>query len=396
MATYRLPVDVVNRALQHCGRKRIFALDDSSAQAHELQFAYDKLRQTELERNLWRFATKRVVLRPIDTVTAVLATSAQTLSGTTLPFSSTAGVIVGQLVTGTNIAAGSTVASIAGNTSVTLSIAISGTVASGAAITFGPLTFTWTPPDYAASTTYLVGQVSVYQAEWWQSKVGGNVGHTPEVGDYWMRYTGPDTMQTWHTDMRYAPGELALGSNGAVYLSLIASGNQSHDPVSTTGFWRIVNGTATGLSVLYPIGSGPWSDTRTQNVFRLPRGYLRQAPTNPKGGGVGWLGSPRGTVHEDWVLEGNYLVSGTQGPLLLRYVADDVDVPGWPAAFCEMLASRLGEEIAPSLVEGSMLASMLNNCRRHYRTERHAASTTNGIEVGPVDSEMDSYITCRW
>ena len=67
-----------------------------------------------------------------------LDTSASTASGSTLPFTSTTGVVVGQTVTGTNIAAGSVVASLVANTSVTLSKAITGTVASAAPIVFGP------------------------------------------------------------------------------------------------------------------------------------------------------------------------------------------------------------------------------------------------------------------
>lgn len=67
-----------------------------------------------------------------------LETNASTASGSTLPFTSTTGVVVGQAVSGTNIAAGSVVQSLVVNTSVTLSEAITGAVASAAAIVFGP------------------------------------------------------------------------------------------------------------------------------------------------------------------------------------------------------------------------------------------------------------------
>lgn len=395
MARYTTPIDICNRALQHCRKERIVSFGDSSHAAKETGFAYDKLRQAELERNLWRFATKRVVLRPIDTVTAVLETNAQVASGTVLTFSSTSGVIVGQLVTGTNIASGTTVASIVVNTSVTFSIAVTGTVANGAAITFGPLSYLWTPPAYSAATTYLVGQVATYLGEWWQSKVTANLANTPDVGDYWARYSGPDTMQTWDTDTAYYPGELVLGSDAAVYMSLISATQDSHNPISTTGFWRIVNGTVVGLSLLYPIGTGPRSDTRTRNCFRLPKNFLKQAPSDPKGGGFGYVGAPTGNVHEDWVFEGNYIVSDCVGPLLLRYVADFVDVPGMTAQFCEMLAARIATEVAPVITE-DQLALVLQVCQQHYRRERQEAVTSNAIEIGPIDRELDSYITVRF
>ena len=65
-------------------------------------------------------------------------TSADTASGSVLPFASTTGVVVGMSVSGVNIAPGTFVASLVVNTSVTLTIAISGDVSSGEAITFGP------------------------------------------------------------------------------------------------------------------------------------------------------------------------------------------------------------------------------------------------------------------
>jgi hypothetical protein len=63
-------------------------------------------------------------------------TSADTPSGSVLPFTDTSGIYVGDTVTGTNIAASSSVTSLIENVSVTLNHAITGDVASGAAITF--------------------------------------------------------------------------------------------------------------------------------------------------------------------------------------------------------------------------------------------------------------------
>jgi hypothetical protein len=65
----------------------------------------------------------------------VLATSADTPSGSALPFASTTGVIAGMAVSGINIADGTTVQSVS-STSVTLSQPIKGDVPSGSNITF--------------------------------------------------------------------------------------------------------------------------------------------------------------------------------------------------------------------------------------------------------------------
>jgi hypothetical protein len=66
------------------------------------------------------------------------STSADTPSGATLPFTTTAGVIIGMSASGTNIATGSFVESIVANTSVTLTKVITGDVPDDTAITFGP------------------------------------------------------------------------------------------------------------------------------------------------------------------------------------------------------------------------------------------------------------------
>jgi hypothetical protein len=70
---FTTPLDIVNRALQHCGRRRIFSFTDLTDNAQEMAFLYDKLRRAELRRNVWTFATRRTVLRPIDFTTMTLA-----------------------------------------------------------------------------------------------------------------------------------------------------------------------------------------------------------------------------------------------------------------------------------------------------------------------------------
>jgi hypothetical protein len=395
MPGYLTDTDIANRACQLCRIAGITRFNMQSSASIELGFAYDKMRQAELRDNLWVFATRRAVLRPVDTVTAVLETSAQTLSGVTLPFTDTTGVIVGQLVTGTNIAANATVLSFVANTSVTLSIAISGTVASGAAITFGSLTVLWTPPAWATGTTYANGHVATYLGEWWQSKVAGNVGNTPSIGIYWRRYSGPDSLQAWDDETSYYSGELALGTDGTVYLSLVTT-NLNHDPTATTGFWLAVNGTVAGLSILYPIGTGPWTDTNTSNVFRKPRGFLRKAPSDPMGDMGQSLGVPTGPSRDDWIFEGDYIVSSAHSPILLRYVSDFIDVPDMDSIFVEMLAARLAKAVAPQLAPPDTLQVILGETARNYQESRKQAILINGIEVGSIAAPIDPYITCRW
>jgi len=397
---FQTSVDIANRALQHCRMLRIVAFTDSSPNAKETGFVFDKVREAELRSNLWRFATKRVVLRPIDTSTVTLATSTTVSSGTTLTFTDTTGATTGPVFSSdTDLPSNTTVTAITATT-VTLSQAITGSIPSGTAITFGPQTLVWTPPTYSASTTYAAGSVVVdANGEWWQSKVAANLANTPQPGASWQHYTGVDTVQAWLTTNTYFTGELALGTDAKVYMSLLSQngdGTTGNDPVTTSGFWLLVNGTTTPLSFFYPIGTGPAVDNNTWNVFRLPHGFLRQAPTNPKGSANVWLGAPHGNTREDWTFEGDYLLSSSINSLMLRYIANVVDVPDFDPMFCEMLAARIAEETAPILVtDPSLLTTILNNVRRHYTTERYKAITVNGIEIGPIDPDVDDLITCR-
>ncbi len=291
---YQTSLDIANRAAQHCRVKRISAFTDSTDAAKEFGFVYDKLREAELQCNLWRFATKRVILRPISTNTAVLATSIDAPSGTTLTFTSTSGATTGPVFASNGAIASNTLVTAITSTTVTLSVAVTGDIPPGTAITFGPQTLLWTPPTYSASTTYPVGAVIAdANGEWWQSKVGSNLANTPVPGASWLHYTGVDYVQPWLTTISYYTGELVIGSDSKVYMSLSSrngNGTVGNDPTTTSGFWLLVNGTTTALSFFYPIGTGPATDINSRNVFRLPHGYLRQAPSNPKGAATIYLG----------------------------------------------------------------------------------------------------------
>ena len=72
------PIDIANRACQHCGVDRIstttgFAED--SVQAGEIGSCYDSLRRSELRRNVWQFAIRKAAIRAIDTTTMLLQPS---------------------------------------------------------------------------------------------------------------------------------------------------------------------------------------------------------------------------------------------------------------------------------------------------------------------------------
>ena len=66
---FSIPEDIANRALQHLGVERIASFAENSKAADETQFVFDKLRQAELRRNVWRFSIRRSIIRALTTTT---------------------------------------------------------------------------------------------------------------------------------------------------------------------------------------------------------------------------------------------------------------------------------------------------------------------------------------
>lgn len=255
-------------------------------------------------------------------------------------------------------------------------------------------TYLWTPAAYAAGTTYSVGSVVTYDGEWWQSKVASNTGNTPDIGTYWQHYFGPDTLEAYDATISYYAGEL-VSSAGSYYLSLVGS-NEANTPPSA-GNWLDVGGTVAALSIPYPIGSGPSAITSSQYSYRLPHGFMRFAPQDPKAGlGFGYVGSPAGHMPDDWVPEAGYFVTSDVGPIVIRFVADFVDVADMHPLFCRMLSASLAEHTAPQLAEPDVLRMILANARSVYRDARFRAGLQNAVEIGPITPELDSLVTCRY
>lgn len=79
---FTTPIDVANRALQHLGIPRIATFTDSSKQAREIAFNYDKLRRSELRRAVWTFATRRAVMRAVVATTETMIFTAYSAATT--------------------------------------------------------------------------------------------------------------------------------------------------------------------------------------------------------------------------------------------------------------------------------------------------------------------------
>lgn len=442
MTAFLNEVDIVNRASQLLRVPRIYAFTDHTLEAQEFAFAYPRLRDAELRAHLWRFSTRR---------SALYATGRSTYLWTPPTWSSATTYSLGQVVVdadgnwwqskinsntaqtprtkdgiytasswqayfGTDTLqpfVPATTSTLATPAAPTLSTTAGGSL--GTRTEYVKITYTGAAGESAPSSessiavaASFLGKVTSPAAS--TGATGYNVYASDSTGNEVLQNTTPIAIGTDHTEpttgltaygatppVSVAPsffaGDLTfLPSTGLVYLS-IANGNTDTPPTTQ---WVEVDGTYAPLQFLYPIGAGPVSDPATSNVFRLPHGFLRQAPTDPKGAANPFLGAAKGNWREDWVFEGNYLVSAIPGPIMMRYVADFVDVTGMEPTFCEMLAARIAMETGARLVQPEFLGAALQNARTIYRNTRQAATGLNAIETGPIDLDLGDYIACRF
>lgn len=425
-------VDIYNRALDHCGQDPIDAtlgFTEDSKKARLGGRVYDKLRQAELNRNVWRFATKRAILRAIDTNTMILAPALWSDTTTYFrgsividdtgqmwisaipnnlnyqPQNSTAweqyfGPVTVSLYDSTvSYNSGELVYTAAGDGTNRVYLSLQN------ANTDNPATAT----AFDATVTYFKNQVVTYLSVAYMSLIDLNINNTPSA-----------SAAAWDSGTTYGAAAAVTGSDGIRYTS-IAGGNLNNDPVTTTGFWTST-GTLTpwtsvftggsgsikwlqvggaefpyGVTlqtpnIIYPLNAGPSSQATTRNVYRLPSSFLRKAPTDPKAGSTSTLGAPTNLPYDDWLWEGQYIVTQTVDPIILRFVADMVNVAEMTPLFCELLAARIGLEICESLTQSSDKLKTIGSEYEKFGTE---ARIINGIETGSEEPPLDDYLACR-
>jgi hypothetical protein len=385
MAQFQAPVDIGNRAAQHCGASRmgLDGFSEDSKTAGEISACYDQLRQAELRANTWTFACRRAMLRAVDDDTMLLV-----------------------------------------------------------------------PALWVDTTTYFVGSIVADENGFpWISRIPDNLGLQPTViQSAWEPYFGPMSVSLYDADTSYYAGELVYTAAGdgtsRIYVSL-QTGNedvpatataydatvtyQKNDVVTysavaymslvdlnigqtpnsspsawTSTFtggtgsvkWRQIGGAEfpmgvglKTLDIIYPLGTGPSTQTSTRNVFVMPAGYLGPASQNPGAGVVSWLGGPSGFVYSDWAFENGFLLTQDSGPIPYRFVADVTDVTKMDPMFCEGLAARIGLEVCEPLTQSS---TKLGTIGKLYDEWMSRARNKNAIEQGADEPPDDDFITVRY
>lgn len=393
------PLDIANRCMTHLGHPHISSFSDQSREANEAARVYDGLRLAETADNLWRFCTRRATLRPVG-VDSLLWTPPTWASGS----SYTAGAVVAHTPQGQGIYEGvslywQTDSDVtAGTTQPQNSTNWRRWFGSEAvdlydsAVTYNAGEMVIVPAAWAIGTTYAKNAVVRSSTTWYVSLQASNVGNAVTDTAYWVAWdsSGRDDGDWGET----AGGtDVALTYPGCAFYMSLQPGNEDN-PLATGARWLSMAGTGAALGFFYPLATAPTLAVgAANNVYRLPYGYKRMAPSDPKADRrVSGLGMPTGQLPNDWLTEGNYLISSTSGALVIRFVADVIDVPDMADAFCEMLAARMALALFPQLATERASARSIE---REYKRLLQSAKRQNAIEVGYQAAEISSLILCR-
>ena len=430
MAQFNSEIDIGNVALGLCGVAQMdttlgYSDPNVVRNAQLVQSFYGKARQAELERNYWKFAIKRAVLRPIDNTFMLLApalwsASATYFNGSVVTDSS--GTIwqsyqpdninqqpgqgpgwkpyYGPMAIPPWDTSGNTsylsdevvyVPGTSGAYSVYLSL-ISGN-------TDNPATAT----AYDPTVTYAKDAIVTYSAVAYQSLIDLNLNNEPDLAP-----------ALWAVGTTYAAGNKVGGSDGAIYQS-IGSGNVGNNPVTDGGVhwtntgvlnpwttvitrgggstnWLILGCALNEVPTQYPLGAGPSTLNTSRNAYRLPANYLRKANQNPKVP-IAWLGGPSGNSDTDWQFEDDYIVTSQALPIVFRFVADFTDVKRMHSMFCYGVAARIALQIQPTVTQsGAKLADV----GRAYDRFMAEARLVDAMEDDFDQQPDDEWISVRY
>ena len=284
------------------------------------------------------------------------------------------------------------------------------------------------PPYYNSLTAYVIGQFVTYLGTNYVC-IAASTGNLPTNATYWAAQVGESIFVslidfnlnnnpslapvTWGAGTTYTIGQTVAGSDGYIYSS-VGNGNLGNDPTLTSGFWNdtgvltpwipsgafgvaadqwaTLSSALTDLNIIYPIGTGPAYQSYTRNVYRVPVGFIRQAPQDSRAGSVSYMGAPSGLQYTDWTFEGKYITSTNTYPIILRYAGDVTDVSLFDDMFCELLAAHISLMIVDRLTQST---AKMQNIAALYKQFGSEARIINGIELGPTEPPEDDWVQAR-
>lgn len=408
-------VDIGNRACQFVGDFRLNSFQDPSPQAREIAFAYDKLRLAELQRIVWKFATRRAVLRPINPTVMQLIPAA---------WSATLVYTTGSIVSYNNmiwVSQGWPPVGVTPDVSLTW------------VPYFGPMTINqWLPTINSDGSTnpgtngYFAGELVYTPAtENYTVYVSLSSSNTDTPGAYpnWINtvvYNRGDTvMYPAGGQLLSEPGDILVTSTGGIPVSSGATGPwQSTKDLNTTipgsdpswvpapvvgqqhtrvgQNWLQLDSTLQSIDIIYPIGTGPSTQNTTRNVYRLPNGYLKHAPDIDNPNEIVRVMGILSAAPSDAQFENGYMITSEVRAIMLRFIADMTDVTQMDNLFCEALAARIALDVGPTIVPKEERNQALARVARRYKEAIIDARANDAVERGASAQPQSQYATVRF
>lgn len=417
MNEFQDSLDIANKGLGYLGQPPIEDISEDSQRNLVMSGLYDKVRQGELRAHVWRFAKRRVFVRPITATSRLLVGKPWQINETYSP--------------------GSIVSDADGRVWVSWTPENYGNEPGVSAVWdtyIGPAAV----DEWVSTISYFAGEVVYKKATYdgsfalFMSLQGSNTDN-PDTSTPWSatatyglddrvssggsnwrslitfnrNVTPADVPNAWSVGVTYATSATALARDGFVYIAGVGV-PVGLDPVLDDGsFWTrsVVGGwsrvptayTASGkwlplysnminmpldYLTLGPRFTDPTLQSNGQGVFRTPYGYLRNS--RPSTGG-------RPVTRDDHDPVGDWILSN-DGIILLEFCADIRNVKVMDALFCNAFAARLAFDACIPLTQDK---SLLADISAEYNKFMGQAATVNGIEVGPQEPDEDDLISCR-
>jgi hypothetical protein len=310
MAIFQTPYDIANISLQLLGVPRITTFADSTRQAKETSFVYDKSRRSELRRFVWTFATRRAILRPVTATLKQIAFGA---------WSGATAYVVGDF------------AAVSGQSFEAISAGTNKTPNTDVGMTYWDA---YSGPAYAdnwsSTVTYFPGDI-VYKSTtvYRLAGVATSLNNDPASGAPWL-----------------APAGATLGS-------LVSFRAPSFFDAG--------------------VGLGVGAPTRTayplpQNFLRIAPQDAKQPAIERLGTTAGMQ------FNDWEIEGGVLYSSAASGGIIMRFVADTVVVPAMDDLFCHAVGCRMALDMNEILTQRADLAAKCAAEYQRFVTEARAVS----------------------
>lgn len=119
------------------------------------------------------------------------------------------------------------------------------------------------------------------------------------------------------------------------------------------------------------------------NRFRLPGDFVQMAPEDQQGN------YPQ---KNDWILEGDYIVTNDSEPINIRYVSNSVTESQFPSIFAEAFSAQLAAATSEELTQSS---AKFNNAIAIYDRQINMAKKRNFILIEKPRMPETSWASVR-